>query len=370
MKYFIIAGEASGDLHASNMIKALTQIDNEAEIQGWGGDLMDEAGTKILKHYNSLAFMGFVEVLMNLGTIMKNFRECKKQILDFNPDIVVFIDYPGFNLRMARWAKNKGFKTHYYIAPQVWAWKESRVKSMKENIEMLSVILPFEKDFFEKKHQFKCHFVGHPLLDALQKKPDLNFRLQHQIDPNKPLIALLPGSRKQELKRMLPIMLDCTNSFPNHEFVIAVAPGQDLSFYETFIAPPSDIKLVQNQTYALLAESDAALVTSGTATLETALFDVPQLVCYKTSSVSFAIAKKIVKLPYISLVNLIMDRFIVEELIQENCTTRILVQKLNKILNPIEAEKFQKNYSKLRKKLGGIGASEKVAKLIFDQAKQ
>lgn len=370
MKYYIIAGEASGDLHGSNLIKKIKEKDNHATIRAWGGDLMEEAGATIVKHYRDLAFMGFLEVLLNLGTILRNIKTCKKDILDFKPDILVFIDYPGFNMRIARWAKTKGIPTHYYIAPQVWAWKENRVNAIKRDIDSMSVILPFEKDFFENKHSYPVHFVGHPLLDAVDSfdsGSEIEFKTANQLDPKKPIIALLPGSRKQEIKKLLSIMLQMVNRYKEYQFVIAGAPGQDRTFYKPFLDTNSNVFWVYNKTYSLLSFSYAALVTSGTATLETALFDVPQVVCYKGNAVSFQIAKRIVKLNYISLVNLVMDREVVTELIQSDCEAERVAKELEAILHSNKRQEILDNYQLLKTRLGGKGASERVATEIIKQ---
>lgn len=366
MKYYIIAGEASGDLHGSNLMKSLYQEDPQAEIRFWGGDLMNSIGGTQVKHYRDLAFMGFVEVVMNLSTILKNIDFCKKDIEQFQPDAIIFIDYPGFNMRIAKWAKQKGFPTHYYIAPQVWAWKENRIKAIKKDFDHLYVILPFEKDFFEKKHDFPVDFVGHPLIDAIHnRKPvdEKNFRKNNKLD-NKPIIALLPGSRKQEISKMLTVMLSVVDDFPDYQFVIAGAPSQDFSFYQQFLTN-KNVHFINNQTYDLLSISYAALVTSGTATLETALFKVPEVVCYKGSWISYQIAKRIITLRFISLVNLIMDREVVKELIQDNCNKKTLQLELSKIIDPNQRLSILTAYDELETKLGGEGASQKVAKLIL-----
>ena len=368
MKYYIIAGEASGDLHGSNFMKSLLQQDLNAEFRFWGGDLMQNVGGTLVKHYRDLAFMGFVEVLMNIRTIAKNLSFCKKDIENFNPDVIIFIDYPGFNLRIAKWAKIKGYKTHYYISPQIWAWKEGRIKDIKRDVDKMYVILPFEKPFYEDKHDFPVDFVGHPLIDAIADRNQIDendFRTQHKLN-DKPIIALLPGSRKQEIKKMLSIMLSMVNHFPDYQFVIAGAPSQDFSFYEQFI-DNANVNFVSNKTYDLLSVSTAALVTSGTATLETALFKVPQVVCYKGSWISYQIGKRLVKhIKYISLVNLIMDKEVVTELIQDELNPKRLKRELSIILDKYERTKFFMNYYQLEKKLGGRGASEKVAQLIYN----
>ncbi len=371
MKYYIIAGEASGDLHGSNLIKAIKKKDSDSDIRCWGGDLMQEAGGSLVKHYKEMAFMGFIEVLMNLNAIFKNIAFCKEDITNFNPDVIVFIDYSGFNLRIAKWAKEKGFKTNYYISPQIWASREGRIEKIKRDIDAMHVILPFEKEFYEKKHGFSVNFVGHPLIDAISHRAPLDeqdFRQSHNIDPFKPIIALLPGSRKQEVHKMLSIMLSLTKDFPEHEFVIAGAPSLDREFYTSFIKN-ENIKFVNNRTYDLLSTSTAAMVTSGTATLETALFNVPQVVCYKANWISYQIAKRIITLEYISLVNLIMKKEVVKELIQTDLNYKNLKNELIAIISGSKREEILKLYKELKVKLGGIGASEKAASLIIKNAK-
>lgn len=367
MKYYIIAGEASGDLHGSNLMKALQKIDVNAEFRFWGGDLMQAVSNSLVKHYKDLAFMGFIEVVMNLRTITKNLAFCKKDIEQYNPDTIIFIDYPGFNLRIAKWAKQKGYKTHYYISPQIWAWKENRIKDIKRDVDHMHVILPFEKEFYEDKHNYPVNFVGHPLIDAIgarQQVDEYSFRAEHELN-KKPIIALLPGSRKQEIKKMLSVMLSIVDDFPGYQFVIAGAPSQDYSFYEPFITN-NNVSFISNRTYDLLSVSYAALVTSGTATLETALFKVPEVVCYKGSWLSYQIGKRLVKhIKYISLVNLIMDKEVVTELIQDDFNTKRLKQELKIILDDYQRVKFFLNYYDLEKKLGGKGASNKTAELIF-----
>lgn len=366
MKYYIIAGEASGDLHGSNLMKALYKEDSSAEIRFWGGDLMQNVGGTLVKHYRELSFMGFIEVVFNLKTILNNIKICKKDIQEFQPDVLIFIDYPGFNMRIAKWAKELGMKTHYYISPQIWAWKENRITDIKRDVDKMYVILPFEKDFYEKKHHFPVEFVGHPLIDAIQNRTiidDFAFRKEHNLE-EKPIIALLPGSRKQEITKMLSVMLSVANDFPEYQFVIAGAPSQEYSFYAPFLKSKNS-HFISNKTYDLLSISTAALVTSGTATLETALFKVPEVVCYKGSWASYQIAKRIVTLKYISLVNLIMDKEVVTELIQDNCTSKNIKIELQKLLEPNNRKRVLDNYNELEQKLGGSGASEKTAKLIF-----
>lgn len=371
MKYYIIAGEASGDLHAANLMRALQQVDVNAEFRFWGGDLMANVGGTMVKHYKDLAFMGFVEVLMNLRTITKNLRFCKKDIKTFNPDVLLFIDYPGFNLRIAKWAKPLGYKTHYYISPQIWAWKENRIHDIKRDVDHMFVILPFEKSFYEDKHNYNVDFVGHPLIDAISNRTQVSefeFRRKHNLS-NKPIIAILPGSRKQEIKKMLNVMLSIVDDYPNYQFVIAGAPSQEYSFYQSFITT-NNVAFIGNETYDLLSLSFAALVTSGTATLETALFKIPQVVCYKSSYISYRIGKLVIKLKFISLVNLIMDRKVVTELIQTTFTSKHLKTELDLILDPKHREQLFSDYFDLEAKLGGQGASQKTAELIYKYLNQ
>ncbi len=367
MKYYIIAGEASGDLHAANLMKALKKKDPQADFRFWGGDLMQDVGGTLVKHYKELAFMGFIEVVMNLRTILKNITLCKKDITNYNPDVIIFVDYPGFNLRIAKWAKTEGYKTHYYISPQIWAWKEGRIKDIKRDVDAMYVILPFEKEFYEDKHNFPVYFVGHPLIDAIAQKQLINpsdFKAEFNLD-NRPIIALLPGSRKQEISKMLEVMLSVTKDFKDYQFVIAGAPSQDAAFYSKF-TKKQNVNLVMNRTYDILSLATAALVTSGTATLETALFKVPEVVCYKGSTISYQIAKRVINLEYISLVNLIMDKPVVKELIQGDFNTKTLKKELSIILDETNRQNLFLDYYDLEKKLGGAGASDKTAQLIVD----
>ncbi|MEM9647936.1 MAG: lipid-A-disaccharide synthase [Bacteroidota bacterium] len=370
MKYYIIAGEASGDLHGSNLIKALKKKDLDAQIRCWGGDLMQEAGGALAKHYKDMAFMGFLEVIKNIPTIFKNISFCKEDIERFDPDVVVFIDFSGFNLRIAKWAKGKGYRTNYYISPQIWASREGRIKKIKRDIDQMHVILPFEKDFYEKKHHYPVHFVGHPLIDAIENTSivdETQFRSENGLDPNKPIIALLPGSRKQEVQKMLSLMLSVKEDFHSYQFVIAGAPSLPDTFYQPFLEG-NQVNYVSNQTYSLLKYSHAALVTSGTATLETALFGVPQVVCYKGNWISYQIAKRIITLDFISLVNLIMEKEVVKELIQNDLTTVNLTLELGKIVEGSQREQILEDYRILRQKLGGKGASQLAAQLIVENA--
>jgi len=363
MKYYIIAGEASGDLHGSNLIKEIKHLNPTASIRAWGGDLMKDAGASLVKHYRDLAFMGFLEVIKNLPTILQNIKFCKQDIEAWQPDVLVLIDYPGFNLRIADWAKKHGCKVVYYIAPQVWAWKENRVKKMKLCIDKMFCILPFEKDYFKNKWNWDVTYVGHPLLRVIESFKSTN----PLVTENKKVIALLPGSRKQEIVKMLPIMLSVTPHFPAYTFMVAQAPGQDAPFYNRFLMGYANVTLIKNSTYDLLSIADAALVTSGTATLETALFKVPEVVCYKTSKFSYQIAKWLVKIKFISLVNLIMDKEIVQEIIQENLTEQHLTTALRNITeNEANRKEVMDNYQLLHTLLaaGGGEASAKVAQEI------
>lgn len=364
MKYYIIAGEASGDLHGSNLIKEIKKLDTAAQVQCWGGDLMQAAGGNVVKHYKELAFMGFIEVIKNLPTILKNLKACKEDIQKFHPDVLILIDYPGFNLRIAKWAKEKGFKVIYYISPQVWAWKESRVKGIKRSVDKMLVILPFEKDFYTK-WDYNVTYVGHPLVQVVEDFKKQNLPL---LKFSKPVIALLPGSREQEIKIKLPVMLQASLSFPEHQFIVAKASSLPAHFYEGMLKGFPDVESVQNETYKLLSSSVAALVTSGTATLETALFHVPQVVCYKGSPISYAIAKKVVKIKYISIVNLIMDKPVVKELIQAEMNVEHVAGELKNILyNEQRKKELSEDYGSLKKLLEhGGNASAKAAKIIVD----
>ena len=367
MKYYLIAGEASGDLHGANLMRALQQIDPKAVFRFWGGDRMEAVGGKLIKHYRDLAFMGFWEVVTNLRTILRNIDFCKRDITQFQPDALIFIDYPGFNMRIAKWAKEQGIPTHYYISPQIWAWKENRIKAIKRDVDAMYVILPFEKDFYEGKHQYPVHFVGHPLLDAIAARREVSqqvFVQENGLD-ERPIIALLPGSRKQEIAKMLSVMLSVVGSYHEFQFVIAGAPSLGYDFYKQFIKE-ENVHFVSGKTYDLLSHAHAALVTSGTATLETALFRVPEVVCYRGNWISYQIAKRVISLKYISLVNLIMDAPVVTELIQGALNTRNLKTELDKLLDPAYRERLLKDYQALRERLGNEGASERTAQAIYD----
>ncbi len=364
MRYYIIAGEASGDLHGSNLIKEIKKLDDQTNIRCWGGDMMEQAGAVVVKHYRDLAFMGFIEVIKNLPVILSNLKFCKEDIRLFKPDVLILIDYPGFNLRIAEWAKKADLKIIYYISPQVWAWKENRVKKIKLTVDKMLVILPFEKEFY-KKWNFEVEYVGHPLIEVIEKAqsspPGKKFS-------DKPIVALLPGSRQQEILKKLPVMLAVSEFFPEYQFIVAKAPGQEDVFYESLLKPYKNVSSVRNETYSLLMQSKAALVTSGTATLETALFGVPEVVCYKGSRVSYQIAKRLIKVKYISLVNLIMDKLVVNELIQDEMNPGNLRNELQDLLtNSSRIAQLKSDYQDLKQKLNEGGyASAKAARSIVD----
>lgn len=376
MKYYIIAGEASGDLHGSNLIKELKSINPSSTFRCWGGDLMKSQCNKLVMHYEDFSYMGFLEVIVNAKKILSYISLCKKDIEEYNPDVIIYIDYPGFNMKIAEWAKRKNFINHFYISPKVWVWKEYRVKKIKRVIDKMFVILPFEEGFYLNKHNYKVDFVGHPLLDAIENQKEFNrqeFLAKNKLS-SKPVIALLPGSRNQEIIKLLPLMLDVVSNFNDYQIIIAGAPNKSINYYEKIILSNkesrSSIKVICNQTYDILRISSAAIVTSGTATLETALFKVPQVVCYKTSMISYLIGRLLIhNLKFISLVNIILDKHVVKELIQNNCNKDNLVIELQKILNKSDRSLMLKEYELLHKKLGGKGASKKTAELISKYSK-
>ena len=384
MKYYIIAGEASGDLHGSNLINQIKLKDTTAEIRFWGGDLMQNTGAILVKHYRELAFMGFVEVIKNLPTIFRNLFFCKLDILEFNPDVLVLIDYPGFNLRIAHWAKQQKIKIAYYISPQVWAWKANRVKQMKKDIDKMICILPFEKDYYKNVWNWNVEYVGHPLTEVVneflvssswfnknENKNILQPDSSNEKQEIRNLIAILPGSRKQEITKKLPIMLSVAKHFTDYEFVVAKAPGVEDEFYQPFFKNYPNVSSVSNQTYSLLSKSSAALVTSGTATLESALFAVPEVVCYKANNISYQIGKRVVKIKFISLVNLIMDKLVVKELIQDELTTENIKDELEELLfNEERKQQLKHDYKELWNKLYTDGSpSEKAATIIYNMIK-
>ena len=370
MRYYIIAGETSGDLHGANLIKALKTEDPQAEFKIVGGDQMQEAAAQTpLIHTSEMAFMGFVEVIQNLGTISKNLKKVKADLLAYQPDTVILIDFPGFNLRIAEFAKKKGIKTCYYISPKIWAWNQGRVHKIKRVVDHMFCILPFEVDFY-KKFGAKVDYVGNPLLDAISSYEfNPNFRKDNNLQEN-PIIALLPGSRKMEIEKILPDMVDLYFTFPKHQFIIAGAPNFDQEYYQKYIGD-LDIPVVFNQTYDLLKNAEAAVVTSGTATLETGILRVPQVVVYKANAFSVWIAKQLIKAEFISLVNLINNYLSVIELIQKECNPSNIKDEIGKILTESEhRESILENYDVLAEKLGSPGASERTAKLIVGYLKE
>ncbi|MBM3918211.1 MAG: lipid-A-disaccharide synthase [Sphingomonadales bacterium] len=364
MKYYLIAGEASGDLHGGRLIRELKKQQPQAKFRAWGGDFMQEHGAEIMRHYRDLAFMGFVEVLRNLPAIWKNFRFCQSDIQQFQPDVVVLIDYPGFNMRLLPFLKKNGIKVVWYISPQLWAWNASRVKQIKKYVDVLLCILPFEKDWYAK-HSVAAQFVGHPLLDALDEmgqSPD--FPQRHNLKRDG-YLALLPGSRTQEIRKILPSMLQTAARFPDYPVVIAQAPNQPAELYHSF-SHVHPFTLMEGRTYEVLRNARAALVASGTATLETALVGCPMLVAYKGSAISYAIGKRLVKVPFISLVNLIARKELVYEFIQNNCSPEHMTTEANRLLHdPIRREELKQGYMELRESLGGLGASQRAADAII-----
>ncbi len=367
-RYYVIAGEASGDLHGSNLMKAMLQEQPECDFRFWGGDEMSRVGGTRVKHIKELAFMGFVEVLMNLRTILGNMKFCKNDILQYKPDALILIDYPGFNLRIAEWAHEQRIRVIYYISPQVWAWKQNRVHTIKKVVDEMYVILPFEKDFY-KQFNIDVTYVGHPLLDAIEnykaQVSETNFIERNGLK-NTPVIAILPGSRKQEVKKKLPIMLQAVKELKGYQVIVAGAPSLDASFYQPFLQEYSNVSIVHAQTYDLLSTAEAAIVTSGTATLETALFEVPEVVCYIGSPISYLIAKQLIKIKFISLVNLIMDREVVKELIQKECNPASIREELNRlVIGGAKRKQMLEEYKTMKQILGGGGASKKIAQSVL-----
>jgi lipid-A-disaccharide synthase len=367
MTYYLVAGEASGDLHGANLMKSLKEQDPQAVFRYFGGDRMKNEGGVLVKHYADMAFMGFTEVILNLSTILKNLAFCKADILSFNPDVLILIDFPGFNLKIADFAKKKGLKVFYYISPKVWAWNQKRVLKIKQNVDKMFCILPFEVDFY-REWGMEVDYVGNPLLDEkshFKQNPDF---LKNLGIKSQKIIALLPGSRKQEIERLLPNMVQVCNQFPDHHFMVAAAPSFNKDYYDQLIGGRS-ISIVFGQTYDLLAVADAALVASGTATLETALFKVPQVVVYKGGTISIAIARALVTIKFISLVNLIMNRQVVQELIQKDCNPEKITHYLKQITTGPERKIMLNDYEELAEKMGLPGASDKTAKLIVSYLK-
>tara|TARA_B110000914_G_scaffold158418_1_gene139360 strand:- start:9108 stop:10208 length:1101 start_codon:yes stop_codon:yes gene_type:complete len=364
MKYYIIAGEASGDLYGSRLIDEIKSIDKEANIRFWGGDKMILSGGFNVKHIKELAFMGFYEVLKNILTIRKNINFCKKDICDFDPDKIIYIDYPGFNLLISRWAKKKGFKNYYYISPQIWAWKENRIKTIKENIDKLYVIFPFEREYYKVRHNMESEFYGHPLIEQIDNfKTNLEFYKDNNISNEREIITLLPGSRSQEINSMLPVFLTLKKHFLKYEFIIAGVKNVDKSIYKK--ALEMNVKVIYDQTYDLLCNSKAAIVTSGTASLECALFNVPQIVCYKTSFISYCIGKTFIKIDFISLVNIILKQKVVQELIQNQLTKDKLIKELNMIIEGKKRSIMLEHYSKIHSMLSLNNTSNKIANSII-----
>ena len=370
MKYYIIAGEASGDLHASNLVAEIKKKDKKAEFRGCGGDLMKAQGVDLLKHYRMMAYMGFVEVAVNLRKVLRNIAQCKKDILEYQPDALILVDYPGFNLRIADFAHEKGFKVFYYISPQVWAWKRRRVLKIKKTVDKMLVIFPFEEEFY-KNYGIDVTYVGNPLLDELAKFGTANrsiFLRRNSLGEKREIIALLPGSRKQEVKRMLPEMLKVIPDFPEYQFVIAGLSSIGKEFYKNLMGN-ADAFLIEDQTYELLQNSSAAVVTSGTATLEAALFTVPEVVCYKANYLSYLIAKWLIKVKYISLVNLVMDKEVVKELIQKEMNKVNIAKALASVLrNGKRQRQILEDYDELCERLGNAGASEMAAEAVYKAA--
>ena len=365
MKYYIIAGEASGDLYGSKLIDEIFSIDKKAEVRFWGGDNMIKSGGYNVKHIKELAFMGFYEVLKNIVTIIRNINFCKNDIKEFNPDKIIYIDYPGFNLKICKWAKNNGYKNYYYISPQIWAWKENRIKTIKNNIDKLFVIFPFEKEYYQKKFNMEVEFYGHPLIEQIDNfNSSKEFLKKNKITKEREIISLLPGSRSQEINSMLPIFLTLKKHYSNYELIVAGVKNVNKSVYQP--AKDLDVKVIYNQTYDLLYHSKIAIVTSGTASLECALFNVPQIVCYKTSSISYFIGKSLVNISFISLVNIILKKATVKELIQNDLTEKNLVNELSNLLNYNGVSDIINEYSKIYSMLSIKGTSKKIATSIIN----
>ena len=378
MKYYLIAGEASGDLHASHLMQSLKNIDNEADFRFFGGDMMSEVGGTRIRHYRDLAYMGLIPVLLHLPTILRNMKFCKQDIQSWQPDCVILVDYPGFNLKIAEYVKSRtNIPVYYYISPKIWAWKEYRIKNIRRDVDELFSILPFEVDFFEKKHHYPIHYVGNPTADEVRdflRKEESGKRKENALsteDSTKKTIALLAGSRKQEIKDNLPAMIEAVKPYMNdYRIILAGAPGIDPDYYEPFLAG-SGVEVVHGQTYDLLAQSHTALVTSGTATLETALFNVPQVVCYKLPlpKIARVVRRYLIKVPYISLVNLIADREVVTELLADTFTVGHIRRELDKILDGPEREQMLEGYAEVRRRLGDQRAPDNAANIIYSLLK-
>ena len=365
MKYYLIAGEASGDIYGAQLIEEIQALDPNSKIRFWGGDLMKSKSNNLVKHYKDTSVMGFFEVLKHIFKILRNIDYCKNDILEFKPDRIIYIDYPGFNLRICKWAKEKGFINHYYISPQIWAWKENRINAIKRDIDQMHVILPFEKTYYNNKHQFDVHYSGHPLVNYINNfKSDDYFFHKNNIDRNKPIIALLPGSRLQEIKKVLPVFLSIVKDFSSYQFVIGGVDSINKEKYDKLIKS-ENVKVVFNQTYDLLGNAKAAIVTSGTASLEAAIFKVPVVVCYKTSFITYLIGKMLVNIKYISLVNLILNNKVVDELIQRDFNSKSLKNSINKILNKDNRSKLIQSYNDIVSILYKDNPSKKTAELII-----
>lgn len=365
MRYFIIAGEKSGDLHAANLVRELQALDPHAQIQAWGGENIAATGATVLQHYRELAFMGFWEVIRNLWRIRRFLHLCQQHIMQFRPDAVILVDYGGFNMRIASFCRQQGIRTFYYISPKVWAWNTSRAYHIKRTVDHMLVIFPFEKDFYAR-FQYEVDYVGNPIMDAIRAyRPQDNFLQEHGLNPDQRLVALLPGSRKQEIESLLPIMLEASLQFPDIQFAVAAISQLPTGWYRAVQKYPR-VHLIYDSTYDLLAHAHAAVVASGTATLETALFRVPQLVVYRTNWLNYSIAKALAKVPYISLVNLVMQQALVPELIQKDCNAKSIAQQLKLLLSGKQRENMLKGYESLHEQLGEAGASARAAQLIVD----
>jgi lipid-A-disaccharide synthase len=362
MRYYLIAGERSGDLHASNLVHSIKKLDNKAIFRGMGGDYMIKEGVSLSVHYEELALMGFAEVIWGFRKVLKTMSLIKRDMLDFKPEALILIDYGGFNMKVAKFAKKKGIPVHYYIPPKIWAWNQNRAYTLKKHVDYLYSILPFEQEFYQK-FDWKIHYVGNPLLDELEKFEPQQFFHQRNGLSYSPIIALLPGSRKQEVSKMLDRMVDLVPRFPNAQFIVAGVRNLPSSVYSQ--AEKMGIKVIYDQTYDLLHHSNAAIVTSGTATLEAALFRVPQVVVYRTSAISYQIAKRLIRVPYISLVNLIAGKEVVKELIQEDYQVENLCKELNRIFGSVQHKaEILDGYTEIREKLGYLKASDETARLI------
>ncbi len=366
MRYYLIAGEASGDIYGSQLIEEIQALDPNSKIRFWGGDLMKSKSNNLVKHYKDTSVMGFFEVLKHIFKILRNIDYCKNDILEFKPDRIIYIDYPGFNLRICKWAKKKGFINHYYISPQIWAWKENRINAIKRDVDQMHVILPFEKTYYVNKHGLDVHYSGHPLVNYINNfRSDDYFFHKNNIDRNKPIIALLPGSRIQEIKKVLPVFLSIVKDFNSYQFIIGGVDSINKERYDNLIKN-SNVKVIFNETYNLLANANAAIVTSGTASLEAAILKVPQVVCYKTSLITYLISKMLVNIKYISLVNLILNNKVVDELVQGDLNSNSLKNSIYKILNKDSKSKLINSYNDLINMLSKENPSKRTAEIIIN----